>query len=154
MGSAGLLWQPALRLCIVTYAYYAYYNMTMHDRLTMETLQEDEEILWYICIILSPILCMAFLLLLSRGLSSWKKKSDYFGQVCQENYFTKCLQMQFAQLTVCFWGCSLLLGWLLPKHLLHYVLISAFQHPPVVLAQLLLSSVPTTEVCGKKYIKG
>lgn len=127
----------------------------MHDRLTMETLQEDEEILWNLHYSFPYLSFVRHFYSCCREAFCREKKSDYFGQVCQENYFTKCLQMQLAKLTVCFRGYSLLLGWLLPKHLLHYILISVFQHPPVALVQLLLlSSMPTTEVCGKKYIKG
>lgn len=82
-----------------------------------------------------------------------EKSCDYFWEGHWENCFASCLQMQLAKLTGRPWGHSLLLRWLLPKHL-HYVPTSAFQHPPVALAHLLLfSSMPAPEICGKKYIK-
>lgn len=59
--------------------------------------------------------------------------------------------MQLAKLTTHLWGCLLLLGWLLPKHLLHYVPTSAFQHAPVALAHLFpFSSVPLWEEVYRK----
>lgn len=93
--------------------------------------------------------------------SSWcpeafchEKRCDSFWEVYQENSLTNRPQMWLAKLTDRLWGSTLLLGWLLPKHLLHYLPTSAFQHPPVALVHLFpFSSVPAPEACGKKYIE-
>lgn len=77
-------------------------DMTMYDRLTVETLKE-EEILWNLHCYFTYPLCSIFSLAVKRPfVVKKKKKSDYYRQVCQENSFTKCLQMQLAKLTVSF----------------------------------------------------
>lgn len=103
-------------------------------------------------------LALIFHLAFVQHFSSWcpeafchEKSCDYFWEGHWENCYTSCPQMQLPKVTGHFWGCSLLLRWLLPEHLLHYVPTSAFQHPPVALAHLLFFSMPAPEICGKEY---